>query len=369
MNSFVRLFCISTFIGLTFPKVGGASALASIYNGQQFNIDGATIVQSADSPSDFYVLPTLYRVRGGTKWDDLLSEYVDINPVARREEEISGTKVVIYTMRFDLDLPSKMQQLYALRELRKFQPNARIVGIAPVCGIRFGDAGIAEVLAASSPIKTDPTKPMIRYSFRSTDADKCGSTLRTTAFTVEYTVPAENAAGIESAMASEAGLVLPPVELVLPYKFKDKVVVKVDAASAIEVLKSGADLEGTYKFVKAGVQARMQSLINRLNSAGMIEMDCQNPDPVVCSQFLTKAMEILSKTLFIFEAQANSGDTNPLVIGDGEKAVDASLIKARVAFESAKAVRNGRFEVDFSNVVYSTIKAQAELIVRNIQFR
>ena len=47
-----------------------------------------------------------------------------------------------------------------------------------------------------------------------------------------------------AAAIATLGLVLPPVDLIMPYKYDDNVTIKIDARSTIEILKQGGEIKG-----------------------------------------------------------------------------------------------------------------------------
>jgi hypothetical protein len=358
----LRNFLSASIIALATPAMARADALASIYNGEQFQLNGQLLVQDADHPDDFYVLPQTFHIQQQSTYDpttDTLKKKMSIN---HQVIAANGNQYSDYTMKMVLDEPTQMQLMQASMQLRRTaSPNARIKGMAPICGMRLTLPGLETSTEAPIAGKFDPNTTFIQYSISSTDAEKCNAILTTTEFTLEYRVPLVLEPTVAKNLTSDVGLVLQPIDLILPYKYKDKVSVAIDARSAIDQLKASVGLQGSFKFVTAGVQASMEKMMNALKISGQLQVDCQNPDKTMCDRFVDQAVQILTKTFFTYLPMATSGDTNPLVIADKDKAVNASLFKIQLAFDEQSAERIGQFKVDFSNTVYDSVHGQARI--------
>lgn len=346
---------------LIFSGAANATALASVYNGQQFRLEGHLLVQDAEHPNDYYVVPKLYRLRNKVYVNDQTGESSNRASINHKVITVNGHQFSSYTMRFRLDEPGMMEKMTAEALLQlKAGRAAKIKGVAPVCGIRLATPGFDQIKPSGNQPASNPKSTTITYSISSTEAGKCNAFLDTTDFSVEYRVPMELEPKTAADLTSDTGLVLPPVELLLPYKYKDSVVVEVDAESAVKQLKAGADLQGSFKYVTAQVSANISKLVNKLSVSGGIKVDCQNPDRTICDHFLEQAKDILAKTLYIYEPFAKDGDTNPLVVADKDNA-SASMFKVSLGYDEQEAKRIGKFRVDFSNTVYSSISSQAQL--------
>lgn len=351
-------------VSLLFSGAANASALASVYNGEQFRLKGQLLVQDAEHPDDYYLIPKIYRLKNKIFVNEQTGERSNRANVNNKVITVNGRQYSSYTMRFRLDEPSEVELLEAKMLLQmKAGRAANIRGVAPICGIRLASLGFDQGTGNEADTQkaiSNPNVTTITYSISSTEAGKCTSLLDTTDFTVEYRVPIELEPKTAQDLTSDIGLVLPPVELLLPYKYKDSVTVEVDAESAIKQVKAAADLQGSFKFVTAQISASISNLVNKLTVSGGLKVDCQNPDRTVCDHFLEQAKDILSKTLFIYTPLAEKGDTNPLVVSDKDKS-SSSMFKVSLAYDEQEAKRIGKFRVDFSNMVYSTVSGQAQL--------
>lgn len=360
MNRLTVLLIFSLFSALA-----RASALASLYNGTQFHLEGQLLVQDSENPNDFYLIPQVYEVKRESVFNPTTQSFSERVAVNHRVFSKDGHQYSSYSIRMILEMPDQLEIQRALSALRqKVGQSARIIGAAPVCGLRLDLPARLPSMEGSSEPPYNAT--WIQYSIASSEAGKCNSMMDTTEFSLEYRVPLDLEPALAQNITTDVGLLLPPIELVLPYKYKDKVRVEVDAESAIQQLKAGADIKGSFKFVTGEVQANIERLVNTLQVTGQMAVDCQNPDPTICNYFLDQAKDVLAKTLYIYTPLAVGGDTNPMVLGDKEKNVDASLFKVGLAFDEQSAKRIGKFRVDFSNTVYSSIYSQVQIHVQNI---
>ena len=348
-------------LSLLLPIAANAGALASIYNGEQFQLEDQLLVQDADHPESYYYLPRTYKLKSRTALD------MDGNP--KRETSLKHRVVTkgdkqysVYTMTLELDHPTSLQLRIAEMQIRrKTGQRAVIKGPAPVCGIRVRGPGFDSTAAASPVDKVDPDATLIQYSVNSTEAGKCASVLATTEFNLVYRVPISQEPQTAETITSSVGLFIPAVEILLPYKYREKVVVTLDAVSTYEQLKAAADLQGTFKAVTAGVSAAMSDLKNKLMMSGGIAVDSENPDPAIRDRFLTMALEILSKTYLNYLPMGLAGNTDSLVLADKEKAASASLFKVQLGFDRQSAERIGKFRIDFSNAVYGGVTSQVQI--------
>jgi hypothetical protein len=345
-----------------------AGAVASIYNGEQYHLNGAVLVQDADHPDDFFILPTRYHLKTKSHVDDqgrLVTAQSARNTVVR----INGHDYSSYAMTFELDEPGKLEMLRATQALRQQVGRpARIKGLVPICGLRLAVPGFKES-GPSGDNRLNPDSPLLRYSISSTEADKCASIIDTSEFNMEYRVPIGLEPEAAKEITSDVGMTLPPIEIVLPYKYKDHVTVKIEAQSTINQLRAGGDFAGSFKMVTLQVKASIETLFNRLAVTGGLDVDCQNPDRKICDGFVEQAKDILAKTLFLYTANADKGDTNPLVLADNDKAVSTGGFKATLGIDSQSATREGYFRVDFSSTAYSSITSQAQVTAKNISRR
>lgn len=363
MKSLIALASVmGSVLAITLSSQAPAAALASLYNGEQFRLKNQLLLQDSDRPDEFYYLPQKYRVkrRGKLNEETQKVEYrTDLNHrvVRKGEREYS-----VYSMLVELEQPSPFDVLMAQTELStKLGRQVVIKGLVPICGISLGEVGSASAGIAKPVEAISPDATLVQYSLNSSEAGKCNSPLASTEFRILYRVPLKEEPVYAENATSSVGLVLAPVELTLPYKYKDQVVIQIDARSAYEQLKAAADVKGTYKFVSGEMKAAVSKLFNMLQITGGIDVNCQNPDKAICDRFLVQAQEILAKTFFTYLPFAANGDTNPLTFADKDKAVDTSLVKVQMAMDQQSAERIGKFKIDFTNTVYSSITAQVQV--------
>lgn len=352
---------------LVLSQVAEGKALASIYNGEQYNLGGILLAQGSDQPNDFYVMPTMYYLESGRYYDSKLKKYVDFAGFTHTvtKDEKSGIEYSVYGFRFRLATPSDLELLVANQKLRmnKTTRQAEIKGPAPVCGVDLKVLGF-ESGQKISAVPIDPNATLIQYSIESSDG-KCNSIMDVNEMSILYRVPLSQEPGVAKSLMSEEGLFLPNVELILPYKYKDTVKLTLDAESTIEQIKVLAGFTGTFKQVTAEVGATMQNLVNRLKVSSGITVDCQNPDKTVCNKFIDQAQDMMAKLLLVYTPEASKGDTNPLVVADKEK--QASAFRVNLAYDSQSAKRIGKFVFDFSNMVYDSVRSQARFVANGVE--
>jgi hypothetical protein len=357
---------IATLIlsALLLPISSRAGALASIWNGEQFGIDGETLVQDADRPDEFYILPRKYKIQKKSKYNERTDSFDTVPQVVHQISDIGGVKYSIYNITLVLDEPGQMELMELDSKLQRHRPSARIRGLANVCGMSLGLPAVAPL-----PGPVDQNALHITYSINSTTENSCSSILPQTAFNLQIKVPLSREPEVANAMSSSVGMVLPPIELLFPYKYSDSVIVTFNAKKTIDQMATGLDLKGTWKVVSAGVSARTQDIVNRLKITGAIKMDCQNPDKRICDSFLEKAKEILSSSLVRYVPQTpvtNEGGVAQVVMGDNNKDVPTSLFKVEMAMDSRSFSDSEELKIDFSDVNYSTVKTQVQLDVSKV---
>lgn len=356
------ILSLVVLLGLVGAGRANANALASIYNGDQFQLNDQLLVQDADHPDDFYILPRTFHIKRQSTYNADTGEVKNIVSVNNRVLTSGQNQYSDYSIRVVLDEPGRLELLQAAMNLRRVaNPNARIKGVAPICGMHVLIPGISNSTEAPNPASFDPNTTFIQYSLGSTDGDKCNSVLATSEFTFEYRVPISLEPATARNLTSDVGLVLQPIDMILPYKYKDKVKIVVDARSAVEQMKAAASLQGSFKFVTAGVQASMEKMMNSLQVTGQLHVDCQNPDTTACDRFVNQAQDILTKVLVNYLPMSGAGDTNPLVVADKNRAVNATMFQVQLNYDQQSAERIGQFTVDFSNTVYSSVHAQAQI--------
>lgn len=348
---------------LLFSSLARANSLASIYNGSQYQLDGQLLVQDADNSNNYYYVPQAFRLKQSSQWDAKKQAYVPDYGIHREVITKAGRQYASYTMRFELDEPSESDVLTATMNLAvKTSPLVQILGMAQICGLSLAVPGFA----TAPPAPPDPDATVIRYSINSTDAGKCNSLVSLNEFSMSLTVPLERDHEYLNNFISPNGPVLPPVEMILPYKYKDRVIVSVDAHAALDQAKAAVGVGFTYEAVTAAVNASMENLWRSLTASGQVYVDCQNDDHTICDRFVQQAQDLLAKSIFLITPDMSKGDTNPLVVGDNNKASSANLFKIQLGYDEQHLSDNQKLTVDFTNVVYSSVRAQAQVIASGV---
>lgn len=349
-------------------QLAHGGAIGSVYNGEQFKIQGQLLVQDADKPNSFYFLPRKYKLKTKSRINVKSDKIEKTYGLHHQVVSEAGHQYSVYTMKLTLDRPGQLRSLDAELELRRLKGNdAKILGLTPVCGLRLDlpTGGVLVSNTNSNPVNPDAIQ--IKYSLSSTEAGRCTSILDTSDVVLEYRVPMAREPEVANKLVSSVGLVLPSVELVLPYKYKDRVVVSVDAEMAYEQTKTAGSLTGDAKSVMLEARASVDAMFGRASATGKTIIDCQNPDRTICDRFVEQAKDHLVKMLFVFtpiaEAQAPQ-----VLVGDKEKIFEAGKTKVGLAFDAQTAKRQQNFVIDFSNAVYSSISAQAQVEINKIPF-
>lgn len=363
---FLLMLC-SALIWLV-PNQAGATAVASLYNGEQYEIDGVMLVQAADQPDTFFIMPKEYHLVRTSKWDSDLEERVYSPPVHHQTESVDGQTYGIYTMTFDLDVPGAQQRLVLGMKLRRFHPNAQIAGLVPICGVKLDLLGINLAMVKETSQRKETKATTIRYSLNSTEGDKCKAQISPTRFSVTYRVPIENDQSVRAELESESGLVLPPVELVIRNKYTDKITLKINKRRTIEQLKGLADLKGSLKMIKASVNAGIEDLIRRSEVAGDLHINCENINGPACQAFLEYVKSQMIKDLLVIKPEKPEGNIDRLVVGDSGKDVDASIFSVGLAFDSASVKDEEVFTFGFRGEVYDAIGTQVQLRANRVRF-
>lgn len=341
-----------------------ANSVGSLYNGKQFDLDGRDLVQDADRPNEFYVVPARFKIVPTTISLGENGEETEQRGVNHRVMTINGQQYSVYTIRVRLDKPNEQQILLANNKLyQKFGAGAQVVGMAPVCGINLG-APLTEVSAGASSARPDAV--VIRYNLQSTEAGKCESALFPRELTLTIYAPMSMEPQIAQDITSKVGLVIPAIELVLRYKYQDKVSVTIDAKNTYDQLKASAGIEGGYKFVSGSLSGNMTKMFNKLKVTGRIHRDCQNPDPAICDGFVEKAQELLKEIVFKYTPLATPNpDTKNLIVGDKEK-VSANMVRVDMAMDKQEFENHGEFVFDFTSNTYSSIRTQAIVDLKKV---
>ncbi len=340
-----------------------ANSLASIYNGEQYKLDGYTLVQDANSPDNFYVLPHRYQIKSETFYNRETDKYESKYGVTHHiDTDSAGARFSIYTISMTLDEPGRTEKSKASLALhRDHSSSAKIVGLAPVCGMRL------DVPGAVSNTPLSPSVTLATYSIKSSSG-QCDSILDTTDFSLNLRVPMEQEPGFAKMITSEVGIVLPPLELLLPYKYKDKVTLSINASNAYERMKTSAGLTGTWKVIQANVQVNTESALNQLAITGGIVMDCQNQDKTACDLFLKQAQDILNQIFLKYIPLATNPEANttPIAVQAGDKGASSAMFRVDLSMDKAEAQSLGTFNIDFTNSVYSSIHTQVQLDISNV---
>lgn len=343
------------------PQLSFANSLASIYNGEQYDLGKIFLAQDANKPEDFYVMPSSFSLAPPQYyWDEKIQDYASKSTVSHEIVEVAGKKYSSYTLRFKLDQPSRQDVRRATNRLWNLRANARIKGLVPICGVKLGYFGF-EFAQGEKPTPENSVNPggeYIRYSLRSNDSDRCTSLVSLKELSVVYRVPLELEPEAAKALTSDTGLVLPPVEVIMPYKYTDKVSIKIDTQSVIDQLKATGGFKGTIKKVALDVQGSVERMWNNLTTTGVIKIDCQS-DQAVCERYYEIARDVIAKTFYIYTPLATAGDTTPLTLSDNNKSTP-SLFDVKVNTDLARADRKSEFSLDMDNPVYSSMRTQVQ---------
>lgn len=341
-----------------------ANALASIYNGDQYHLRGQFLVQDADHPNDFYILPQAYRLKHQSVYDEAAGDYKDDFGITHQVSVINNVRYSVYNMILVLEQPSEMQRMEATFLLRrKVGMNAIIKGIAPICGMRI--AGFESASDSVEKGTSSPDATLIQYSIDSTEPGKCKSLVTATQFNIRIRVPLEQEPAFAANLISGVGVTLPSIELILPYKYKDHVTMTLNAHDALQQLKGSAGISGAFSVVSTQLKGSVEEMMNKLQIMGSLHVDCQNPDHSACDHFMQQAQEIITKIFFTYLPLSTQGDTNPIVLADKEKSGSAK-VKVDLAIDSQTADHIGEFKLDFSNSVYDSVQTQAQIHVANV---
>lgn len=346
---------------LMFAPLAQATSLASIYNGDHFNMNGVRLAQGADNPNEFYVLPTYFYLDSGRFYDRKLKKYVD-NPGFNHQvqTDAQGNKYSVYTFSLRLAEPSDYELVFASQKLwlNKDTRTAEVKGLAPICAVDVKVPGFesGEKIGGSA---SNPQATFIQYSVQSSSV--CGLPLDLTEMKVVYKVPFSLEPGVAKRLKSEEGLEVPNLELLHPYKYKDTVSLEIDAEIAVETLKSLVGFQGQYKEVQGAVQSAVKRMSTAIKSSQKIDRDCQNPDRTTCDRFEERAADLVAKTFLIFTPVPNQADSNQLVIADNDK--QAGTFKINLAYDRDIAKKVGKVSFDLSDTVYSQVRSQARVLI------
>ena len=343
-------------------KNASASALASIYDGEEFKLDGEVLVQDYQTPTDFYILPQRYTVIQQSVYNPKTRRYTKIANANNIVTTENGKKYSIYTLRLRLVEPSQNDLLNATFLLRQKHPGAQIKGLAPICGMTIAMPGQDLPSRAANP-----DVPLITYSIKSTSSQKCGTIVANSEFTMSIHVPLESEPMYANALTSNGGLILPPIDVAMPYKYEDKVKITVDAKSFYKQVKAGAGIEGSWKVVSVGVKANVEKALQTLNIGGLVKMDCQNPDKTICGKFYDQAVKILSDSVMKYmPIAATNPNQDPLITTENNKSPGTNMFRVDMAYDEATAEKMVNLVVDFKDTEYDTLTSQVQLDISNL---
>ncbi len=356
---------LAFFIIIGFSLHAKASALASLWNGEHINLSGQILVQDAEQPLDFYVLPSKYILKRESKMDPQTGQLVNTVWFQNRVVDQGGVKYSVYTFKLELDSPGRMELLRAENKLRSItKTKARIKGLAPICGVALGSNFAS--FATPTP-QVDPEATLISYSIKSTEADQCKSVLGTSDFAIEIKVPMSREPEVASQLISMTGLVLPALELVHPYKIKNSIVMTFNPVVLFEQMQTNVGLTGTWKFITASVQSNSTKMMKSLELTGGLTVNWEGADQAIRDIFINKAIEFLSQS-YLKYSQTSQKDLNskPETVADKNQSVSTSLFRVDMAMTKEAATIKEKISLDFSSVTYGTVKSQAQIEISNI---
>jgi hypothetical protein len=253
---------------------------------------------------------------------------------------------------------------------------AKIAGMAQVCGM---GVDLPTVVGEKQTLSGG----RITLGFASSDPGSCTSTHGADGFEVEMIVPFEAEPGVAQSLASGAGIPLPLVKLMHPYRYEDKAELTVDAEEFRSFFESKPAISGGISFVKLSLGAQIKEALQRLKLMGKMKLDIQSRDPLVRAQMEKILTEALEKTFFKFipedgAAAADPGKAAPapkrnegpipvsFVNAKGDQSapwnVSASLDLTKATAQEVKTIRLSIEDVD-----YGTVQSEAEITIRAIE--
>jgi hypothetical protein len=335
-----------------------ALTYTSVYDGEQFQLAGFSLVQSAENPAHYYVLPNQFRIKASSYYDQAKRDYVLDPGVVHQVEEVDGHEFSIYTFRFALRSPSKIDELTAGMLLKAKKPGSVLQGMAKPCGMSLSVPGFSPEEGpgdGARMAKSNPNVPYVQYSISSTEAGRCNSfDSLPKDLTVTYRVPMSREPMTAQSLISGTGILIPPMTLLFPYKYTDKFSISLKKKSAMTQLQALIDLKGTVKMVTGQVRAGINKMIKNLEISGAFHQDCRSPQEV-CAKYLEMAKSMVEARLVTYTPIKE--EAKDLVIGDSDK--DASVFKVALAFDYKTVTDNETFDFVLSNTNYSSISTQA----------
>lgn len=341
-----------------------AGALASLWNGEQFRLSGQILVQDADKPLDFYFLPTRYKVKATSVYNESTGESERKTWVTHQVVTDGTLKYSVYNIRMKLDEPGRFETLRAESELRqKVGLEARIKGLVPICGLSLGSSLVAAGEIGAQP---NPSATVITYSIHSSEAEQCKSIVDVPEFNLQIRVPLSREPEFARAMTSDVGLVLPSIDVILPYKYNNKVTMLFNSKTTYEMMSQNVGLKGTYKMVTGEVESNIRKMFQSLEITSQMKVDWQGTDVALRDRFITQAIEFLSQAYIKYNAVTGPVGDKEVVVGDKDKSVSSSLFSVSLAMSEQAATQKADITIDFSSATYSTVKSQTQLDVSRV---
>jgi hypothetical protein len=288
-----------------------ANAAGSLYNGEQFGVADYLFVQDANNKKHFYWVPNKFKLVEQSDFIiDQFGNTVMVNNQAITHSIISdddGKKYSKYILRVKLKSPSRSQQVKALRKIRAFMGydfGIKLKGMLPLCGIT---TGMPKVVGTST---LDADTIQVEMGFSETEEGTCSALNIPKTFTMSILVPMRYEPGFAQSLVDGVGAILPNVVVSHPYKYTDKVRLKIDASKFHKAVTHGGKLSGTYKVVKGTVEAKIKKAFDKLMFSSHMTFDVQNPDPKIRAHYEKVFIDMMSKTFFNFIESKPSDDAD-----------------------------------------------------------
>lgn len=348
MKKFIVLLALMT-------NAAFAVSAGSIWEGEQFDLDGYQLIQDAKTKTDFYWLPKKLRIKNQSTYQadgTLINTPMASHEIVTRDD--GDYSVYSFTLKLDQLPGSKAIDADFLLK-RRFGTKAALRGMLPACGLKFDTPKVF------GPGSSTTNKITVTFGVSESHGCSQAQVPKEIPLMIEAPVPMEPS--FSKMIKSKAGLPLPQLIFHHPSTYSDDVSMTIDAVSFWENMSKDAGLSGAYKQVELGLKKKVKETLQTLSFTSQMIFDTKEQDPVrretMRKHYEDIFVDILTKTYFHFQAITPAAHEDITVATQNGKT--GNYVAATFGMSEAEAKRKDKIVLSMKNVNYSTIQSQVTI--------
>lgn len=361
----VSLILLSSFSAI-------ASSAGSLWNGSHVNLKGRMLVQDADNSNSFYWLPTKFKLK--QKSDLIPDEDGNLTIQTKQAivqnfiEDANGNKYSKYDMKVSLESLGQERLLNATMKLRRVHGyDAKIVGMLPLCGMALG---LPTIMGSSDPTAN---VTQVKFGFSQDNLDNCTNFNVARTFTISMLVPRKLEPAFGKSLMKGIGPTFPSIKLAHPYKYEDKVSLKIDTRKFHKMVSAGGKIKGTFKYVSAQVEAKVSKAMKQLAFTGHLKLNIQSTDPQVKAHYMKTFTKMLTDYFFSFTSSKDgnpapgSDPLKPVTFSSSNSGSSSALVGVDLAYTKEEIEELGEINISINDINYGAIQSHNTIEIPEIK--